>query len=190
MRPGSVTMIFIFSCYLSFQSRTYAEQIIFEPETMTDSASPAKNAALDLLIPGYGMYKANEPFWAMGYAAAKIGTGIGIYFSVTTWIFWNSVATSAEKRQQMDSSLLLFQNPLHTSDYLSSQEMRNIADSRFLFIIYLSLLELVIYSISYWHTYSTLDTLKKLKGPFYKFSQNMSKTDTTYNLQLGYNTVF
>lgn len=140
----------------------------FVPPDSIQPVAPLKLAAIDFLLPGYGMYRQNEP----GYAAAYFSTNLVnlglIYVAYRNWRFYESAFRAAELRQSQEADPLQFADPAGGSDFLTLQDIKNRADRGQLFFAVSVVANVALRFLSATHTWSLADAAKRRSGPRYE----------------------
>ena len=136
---------------------------------------PLNLAAIDVLVPGMGMFEHRNYYWGAGYVGAKLAGAALIFTAARNSAFWRSVSNSANS----------FKNPKNSKEVLSRQELENKADSASLLLNYAILLEVGIFALSFFHTYYVTDKLRQKAEPFYEVVPGRRTTQVTYSA--GYN---
>lgn len=137
---------------------------------------PWQPAALDLLIPGYGLYSHDRPYWAMSYAGLKLAGAALIYISIKNYRFWNSIEKAAAARDIVEHDPLLFQDPLNSEKYMTHQDIKNKRDQAWLMIVYAGIFEVLVYTVSFSHTWYLASEKKKQVKPFYRLEPEQTGT--------------
>lgn len=65
-------------------------------------------AGADFLVPGFGAFYYDRPYWAVFYATAKLGSLYLAYSALNNYSYWNSLNTAAQNRQATESAPLRF----------------------------------------------------------------------------------
>lgn len=140
----------------------------FVPADTVQPAAPLQLAAIDFLLPGYGMYRHNES----GYAALYFSTNLVnlglIYVAYRNWQFYESAYVAAELRQRSEPDPLQFADPTGGSDYLSLQDIKNRAERGQLFFAMSVVANVALRFLSASHTWYLADEMKRRSGPRYE----------------------
>lgn len=141
----------------------------FLPADTVQPTAPLQLAAIDFLLPGYGMYRQNET----GYAAAYFTTNLVnlglIYVAYRNWQFYESAFRAAQIRQSTEPDPLQFSDPTGGSDYLTLQDIKNRAERGQLFFAVTIVANVALRFLSAGHTWSLADETKRRSGPRYEF---------------------
>ncbi|MCS6983735.1 MAG: hypothetical protein NZM25_01235 [Leptospiraceae bacterium] len=106
---------------------------------------------MDIALPGYGAFSQKEYLWGGLYLAAKLSGFYFLYISYHTYRYRDSLARAAELRQSEEYDRLFFLDP--AGNFKTAQDLRNEAQSSYTLFLYAILWEVLIYSISAYHTY-------------------------------------
>lgn len=131
--------------------------------------SPARLAAIDFLLPGYGTFTQNQPYFAAAYFGANIANLGLMYIAYRNWRFYESAYEAAALRQAQEPDKLYFADPTGGSDYLSLQDIKNRAERGQLFFALSVIGNIVIRSLSAAHTWYLADEARTRAGPRYEF---------------------
>ena len=161
----------------------------YQNQPDSGNLSPLEIVGLDIMIPGYGMYKLKKYFWGIGYGGAKLLGFVFIYLSVANYQYWHPLEQSLVNERSLGDQET-FELP-GKSGRFSAQEIKGNYEKAILWIIMASAYQFLAYGLSAWHTYlEALDQLKK-EGPFYRietFQQEGEGKSKELRLKIGYQT--
>ncbi|AFM11028.1 hypothetical protein [Turneriella parva] len=140
----------------------------FVPADSVQPAAPLQMAAIDFLLPGYGMYRHNETGYAALYFSSNLVNLGLIYVAYRNWQFYESAYVAAELRQRSEPDPLQFADPAGGSDYLSLQDIKNRAERGQLFFAVSIVTNVALRFLSATHTWSLADAAKRRSGPRYE----------------------
>ena len=161
----------------------------YQNQPDTGNLSPLEIVGLDILIPGYGMYKLKKHFWGIGYGGAKLLGFAFIYLSIANYQYWHPLEQSLVNERSLNSQET-FTLP-GRSERFSAKEIKGSYEKAILWIIMASTYQFLVYGLSAWHTYLEALTQLEREGPFYKIEtfQEEKNKSTELKLKIGYQTI-
>jgi hypothetical protein len=159
----------------SFATRITAEAPArFVPADTVQPPPAWQLAAVDFLVPGYGTWRQGEPGYAALYFAGNLVNLSLIYLAWRNWRFYESAYEAAFVRQAAEPDTLYFRDPTGGSDYLSLQDIRNLAERGQLFFALSIVANVSLRLLSATHTWNLADAARRQAGPRYEFYPDAS----------------
>jgi len=124
---------------------------------------------LDLLLPSYGLYSLDHKTEGIVYGSLKILTGVGIYFVYQYYSTWNNHYSYYKNQYLAEDTEIQIDNKLY-----NLRAIQNKADRAFLSLTYLVLLEVFIYSVSFYRTYVHLNKKIEQSKSYYSIYPQVS----------------
>jgi len=171
-RFGRALLVALLIFFFIVQNSIFALKVDYVPTQPERPTEPWKLTAMDLFIPGYGMFKQDKFYWGLTYLTAKLAGGAWIYISWRNYTFRDSVYRAGAKRQALESDPLLFTDPRGSDNLYSLQELKNQADTAHLFFVLSLIGNALIYGVSAYHTYSLADAQYAKSNWHYKISSS------------------
>ncbi len=167
--PLLVLLACLCSSVGALEAETGRAKARFFPADAIQPTPPLQLAAIDFLLPGYGMYRQNETGYAAAYFATNL-VNLGLmYVAYRNWQFYESAFRAAELRQSTEPDPLQFADPSGGTDYLTLQDIKNRAERGQLFFAVSVVANVALRFLSAGHTWSMADETKRRAGPRYEF---------------------
>ncbi|MDH5720121.1 MAG: hypothetical protein OEZ13_05785 [Spirochaetia bacterium] len=164
------------------------------PNDKEDQGSPFAAAFLDLIIPGYGMFKTEEYEWGIWYISLKAVGAFWAYNLYNDYLYKNSIYKAADIKQKNEPGTLYFFDPVYKNESYSATELKSRAESALLLFAYSIIFETAIFAISSYHSYKNAFKESKSGVPFYNLkideSNNVSKIRKNTYIVIGWKKAF
>ncbi|MBV6492915.1 MAG: hypothetical protein LDLANPLL_00920 [Turneriella sp.] len=149
-------------------NQPFAVETKFHTPKPDSHSSPITLATIDFLLPGYGMYVQNEKWTGALYFGLNIISLGSIYFAYRHWRYSESVYQAGAWRQRQEMDHIYLEDPTG-SGYASLQELENRAGRAQLFFAVSILANVVLRSLSAYHSWLHATELHEQNGPRYEF---------------------